>query len=131
MDVKLDIMEMLWNTPNNKTLKEVLEFSMQWAQLCREKGEQSGAFLSDDFSHEDFGRVVESEKKGEREVIHYAYKLKRVAKLITIMFLDVKNMANAITNLIPSLLEVAMGFDKLVSSIQPLMKERNQIFGDL
>jgi hypothetical protein len=39
MDARSDIVEMLWSMSNNKTLKELLEFSMQWAQLSREKGE--------------------------------------------------------------------------------------------
>lgn len=77
---------------------------------------QSGAFPSDGFSHEDFGRVLELEKEGACEVIHYAYKLKLVTKLIMIMFVDIKNMANAIANLTPSLLEVAMG---LISWFRP------------
>ena len=38
-------MGMLWDMPNNKTLKELLEYSTQWMQLYREKGAgQSGAF---------------------------------------------------------------------------------------
>ena len=34
--VGLDVMEMLQNMPNNATLKELLEFSLTVAQLCRE-----------------------------------------------------------------------------------------------
>jgi hypothetical protein len=37
--VGLDVMEMLWNMPNNETLKELLEFSMVSAQMYREQGE--------------------------------------------------------------------------------------------
>jgi hypothetical protein len=32
----LDVMEMLWNMPNSETLKELLEFSTVFAQMCRE-----------------------------------------------------------------------------------------------
>ena len=32
--VGLNIMEMLWNMSNNETLKELLEFSMVFAQMC-------------------------------------------------------------------------------------------------
>jgi hypothetical protein len=36
-------MEMLRNMPNSETLKELLEFSMMFAQMCRESGERRGA----------------------------------------------------------------------------------------
>lgn len=40
-------------------------------------------------------------------------------------------MANVVANMILSLVEAALGFDKLVSSILPLMVEKNQLYGDL
>jgi hypothetical protein len=112
-------------------LKELLKCSTQLAQLCKKKGEQSGAFPSVGIFHEDFGKVMELEKGGTREVIYYVYKLKRVAKVLASMSLCVMDMANTITNTTPSLLEAALGFDKLVSPILPLLAKRNQLFGDL
>ena len=41
------------------------------------------------------------------------------------------DMTNAFANMNPSLLESALGFNKLVSSIQPLMVNRNQLLDDL
>jgi hypothetical protein len=41
------------------------------------------------------------------------------------------DMAKALANMIPSLLKAALGFDKLVLSILPLMEERNQLVGEL
>jgi hypothetical protein len=70
MDVGPNIMEILWSMSNNETLKESLECSTQWVQLCIEKGEQSNAFSNDGFFYEDFGRIVELELGRIREVIH-------------------------------------------------------------
>jgi hypothetical protein len=39
--------------------------------------------------------------------------------------------AKTLANMTPSLLEVALGFDKLVLSILPLMEERNQLVAEL
>jgi hypothetical protein len=68
--VGLNVMEMLRSMSNNETLKESLECSTQWVQLCIEKGEQSNAFSNDGFFYEDFGRIVELELGRIREVIH-------------------------------------------------------------
>jgi hypothetical protein len=58
-------MEMLRNMPNNETLKELLEFSTVFAQMCRESGERRGASsLTEGLLPEDFLRVPESSKGG-------------------------------------------------------------------
>jgi hypothetical protein len=56
-----------------------------------------------------FLRVPESSKGGQREVIEYAYNLRSIAQLLA--------------TATPSLLEVALGFDKLVGFINPLLHE--------
>jgi hypothetical protein len=65
VDVGLNVMEMLWNMPNSETLKELLEFSMVFAQMCRESGERRGASpFTEGLLPEDFLRVPESSKGG-------------------------------------------------------------------
>jgi hypothetical protein len=126
-----DIMEMLHRIPTQETLKELLEYNTQWAQLCSKKGEQIGSFPSSGLFHEGFKRIRESHEGGARENIDYAYKLKRVAEVLAAMSPNVMDMANAVSNMTLSLVEAALGFDKLASSILPLMAERNQLYGDL
>jgi hypothetical protein len=110
MDVGLDVMEMLWNMPNSKTLKELLEFSMVFAQMCQEQGERRDVSpFAEGLLHKDFLRVPESSKGGQREVIEYAYNLRSIAQLLA--------------TATPCLLEAAMGFDKLVGFINPLLHE--------
>jgi hypothetical protein len=104
--VGLDVMEMLRNMPNDETLKESLEFSMVFAQMCRESGEQRGAFpFAEGLLPEDFLRVPESSKRGQREVIEYAYNLRSIAQLL------------ATTT--PCLLEAALGLISLWDSLIP------------
>jgi hypothetical protein len=111
-------MEMLQNMPNNKTLKELLEFSTVFARMCREQGEQRGAFpFAEDLLPEDFLRVPELSKGGQREVIEYAYNLKSIAQLLT--------------TATPGLLEAAMGFDKLVGFINPLLHKMVRMSSEL
>jgi hypothetical protein len=108
--VGLDVMEMLRNMPNNKTLKELLEFSTVFAQMCREQGERRGASpFAEDLLPKDFLRVPELSKGGQREVIEYTYNLRSIAQLLA--------------TATPGLLEAAMGFDKLVGFINPLLHE--------
>jgi hypothetical protein len=94
--------------------------------MCKEKGEQSSAFSSGGLFHEGFERVPESHEGGAREVIDYAYKLKRVVEVLAAMSLDVMDLANAVANMTPSLVETVLGFDKLVSSILPLMAKETK-----
>jgi hypothetical protein len=118
MGVGLDIMEMLRSMPNSETLKELLEMSTQFIQLCREQGERRGASpFAKGLLPEDFLRVPKSRKGGQREVIEYAYSLKSIAQFL------------ATTT--PSLLEVAMGFDKLVGFINRLLYKMTKLFGKL
>jgi hypothetical protein len=64
---------MLWGMPDNETLKELLECSTQWTQLCRE----SGAFPNNNIFIKILGgdwnrnleAHVESELGGTREII--------------------------------------------------------------
>ena len=120
MYVGPDIMEMLRSMPNNKMLKELLECSTQSVQLCREKGGQSSAFPNDEYFYEDFAIRVEMELGCAREFICYAYKLKHVAKGMASMSLSIMDMVNVFANMTPSLLKLALGCNKLVSSIQAL-----------
>ena len=106
--VGLNVIEMLWNMPNRKTLKELLEFSMMFVQMCQENGKRRGApHFTEGLLPEDFVRVSESSKGGQREVVEHAYNLRSIAQLL------------AITT--PGLLEVALGFDKLVGFINSLL----------
>jgi hypothetical protein len=108
--VGLDVMEMLRNMPNSETLKELLEFSMMFAQMCRESGEQRGASpFAKGLLFKDFLRVPESSKGGQREVIEHAYNLRSIVQLLA--------------TAIPGLLEAALGFDKLLGFINPLLYE--------
>jgi hypothetical protein len=101
-------MEMLQNMPNSKTLKELLEFSTVFVQMCRESGERRSASpFAKGSLPEDFLRVSESSKCGQREVIEYAYNLGSIAQFLAIAT--------------PSLLEATLGFDKLVGFINPLL----------
>jgi hypothetical protein len=78
--VELDVMEMLWNMPNSETFKELLEFSTTFAKMCRDSGEQRGAPpFAEGLLSEDFLRVPESSKGGQREVIEHAYNLRSIA----------------------------------------------------
>jgi hypothetical protein len=120
MCVGPNIMEMLRSMPNNNMLKELLESSTQSAQLCREKGGQSSAFPNDGYFYEDFATGVGMELGCAREFIHYAYKLKHVVEGMASMSLSIMDMANVFANMTPSLLELALGCDKLVLSIQAL-----------
>jgi hypothetical protein len=113
-----DVMEMLRNMPNNEMLKELLEFNMVFARMCREQGERRGASpFVEGLLPEDFLRVPESCKGGQREVIGYAYNLRSIAQLL------------ATTT--PGLLEAAMGFDKLVGFINPLLHEMVRMSSEL
>jgi hypothetical protein len=108
--VGLDVMEMLRNMPNSETLKELLEFSTTFAIMCRDSGERRGAPpFAEDLLPEDFLRVLESSKGGQREVTKYAYNLRNIAQLLA--------------TATPGLLEAAMGFDKFVGFINPLLHE--------
>jgi hypothetical protein len=70
--VGLDVMEMLRNMPNSEMLKELLEFSTVFAQMCREQGSQRSASpFAEGLLPKDFLRVPESRKGGQREVIEY------------------------------------------------------------
>jgi seryl-tRNA synthetase len=62
-------------------------------------------------------RVPESKKSGQREVIEYAYNLRSIAQFLA--------------TATPSLLEVALGFDKVVGFINPLLHEMVRVFGEL
>jgi hypothetical protein len=116
--VGLDIMEMLWNMPNNEMLKELLEFSTIFAQMCREQGEQRGASpFAEGLLPEDFLRVLESRKGEQREVIEYAYNLRSIPQFLT--------------TATQSLLEAALGFDKVVEFINPLLHEMVRVSGKL
>jgi hypothetical protein len=59
------------------------------------------------------------------------YNLKRTAKIMASISPNVMDMAKVLANMTPSLLETALGFNELVLSILPLMKERVQLVGDL
>ena len=108
MDVGLDIIEILQNMPNSETLKELLEFSTMFVQMCWEQGEQRGASpFTEGLLLKDFLKVSELSKGGQREVIYYSYNLKSIAQLLA--------------TATPGLLEVALGFDKLVGFINPLL----------
>ena len=101
-------MKMLQNMPNNKTLKELLEFSTKFAQLCQEQGEERGLPpFAKGLLPEDFLRVLEASKCQQREVIEYAFNLRNIAQLLATATLG--------------LLETAIGFDKLVGFINPLL----------
>jgi hypothetical protein len=62
-------------------------------------------------------RVPELRKGGKYEVIEYVHNLKTIAQVL------------ACTTL--SLLEAALGFDKLVRYIKPLLEEKVQLYGEL
>jgi hypothetical protein len=118
VDVGFDVMEMLRNMPNNKTLKELLEFSTVFAQICREQGEQRGASpFTEGLLPEDFLNIPESRKGGQHEVIEYTYNLRSIVQFLA--------------TATPSLLEVAMGFDKIVGFINPLLHEMVRVSGEL
>ena len=118
MGVGLDIMEMLWNMPNNKTLKELLEFSTMFTRMCQEQGKQRSVFpFTEDLLPKDFLRIPKSSKGGQREVIEYTYNLRSIAQLLTTATLDP--------------LEAAMGFDKLVGFINPLLHKMVKMSSDL
>jgi N-acetylglucosamine kinase-like BadF-type ATPase len=89
------------------------------------------AFPIDNFFHEDFEKVPESLKGCAREVIEYAYKVKHVVEVVASVSPFVMDMANAFATVIPRLLEAALRFDNLISSILSLMKNRTQIYGEL
>jgi hypothetical protein len=108
--VGLDIMEMLRNMPNSETLKELMEFSTVFAQMCRESGERRGVSpFAKGLLSKDFLRVPKSSKRRQREVIEYAYNLRSIAQLLATATLG--------------LLEAALGFDKLVGFINPLLHQ--------
>ena len=76
--------------------------------MCGEQDEQrSDSPFAEDLLSKDFLRISESSKGGQREVIEYAYNLKSIAQLLA--------------NATPSLLKGAMGYDKLVGFINPLL----------
>ena len=57
--------------PNNEMLKELLEFSMKFAQLCREQGKQRGLLpFTEGLLPEDFLRVPEASKGQQHEVMN-------------------------------------------------------------
>jgi hypothetical protein len=66
---------------------------------------------------EDFLRVLESRKGGQREVIEYAYNLRNTAQFLATAIL--------------SLLEVVLGFDEVVGFINPLLHEMVRVPGEL
>jgi hypothetical protein len=116
--VGLDVMEMLQNMPKNETLKELLEFSTVFAQMCREQGKQRGASpLAEGLLPEDFLRVPESRKGGQHEVIEYAYNLRTIAQFLA--------------TATPSLLEATLGFDKVVGFINPLLHKMVEVSSEL
>jgi hypothetical protein len=116
--VGLDIMEMLRNMPNSETLKELLEFSTTFAKMCRDNGERRSAPpFAEGLLPEDFLRVSESSKGRQREVIEHAYNLRSIAQLLA--------------TATPSLLEAALGFDKLVGFINPLLHEMTKTSSEL
>jgi hypothetical protein len=116
--VGLDVMEMLRNMPNSEKLKELLELNTMFAQICRESGEWRGASpFAEGLLSEDFLRVPESSKGGQREVIEHAYNLRNIAQLLA--------------TATPSLLEATLGFDKLVGFINPLLNKMVRMSSEL
>jgi hypothetical protein len=104
--------------PNSKTLKELLEFSTVFAQMCREHGEQRDASpFTEGLLPEDFLKVPESRKGGQCEVIEYAYNLRSIVQFLA--------------TATPSLLEAALGFDKVVGFINPLLYEMVRVSSEL
>ena len=92
--------------------------SMQFVQLCQEQGEQRGASpFAKGLLPKDFLRVPKSRKGGQHEVIEYVYSLKSIAQFLA--------------TATPSLLEVALGFDKLVGFINCLLYKMTKLFGEL
>jgi hypothetical protein len=116
--VGLEVMEMLRNMPNSETLKELLEFSTMFAQICRESCERRGAPpFAKGLLPEDFLRVPESSKGGQREVIEHAYNLRSITQLLA--------------TATPGLLEAALGFDKLVGFINSVLHEMVRMSSEL
>jgi hypothetical protein len=86
--------------------------------MCGEQGEQRGASpFAKGLLPEDFLRVPKSRKGEQREVIEYAYNLSSIAQ-----FLETAT---------PSLLEEALGFDKVVGFINPLLHEMVRVSSEL
>jgi hypothetical protein len=69
------------------------------------------------FGPEDFLRVSGSRKGEQREVIEYAYNLRSIAQFLATST--------------PILLEVALGFDKVVEFINPLLHKIIKVSGEL
>jgi hypothetical protein len=96
MGVGLNVMEMLRYMPNSKMLKELLEMSMLFAQVCREQGERRGASpFAEGLLPKDFLRVPELRKGRQCEVLEYVYNL--------------RNIAQFLATATPSLLEATLG----------------------
>ena len=109
---------MLLKMPNYQTLMELLECSTNVAQLCREQGEQRGLPpCVEGLMPADFLRVSDATRGRSFELMEYAFNL--------------KNIAQFIATAAPSLIEAAMGFDKVVGIINPMLRNLLQTSSEL
>ena len=118
-----DIMKMLKSMPNNESLKDLLDFSTKWTEVCSEKW------------HGGLDNTTESGVAGETServqeiynVLNIAHSLKDGASVLAAMAPDLLKMAHGFASLTPSMLHGALGFETLVSSIKPLLDDRLQL----
>ena len=118
-----DIMGMLKSMPNSESLKELLDFSIKWTEVCSD--EWRGG-LDNTTEGEVAGKTTE-EVQQIHNVLKIAKSLKDGASILGAMAPDLLNMAHAFGSITPGMIHGALGFETLVSSIKPLLEARVQL----
>jgi len=121
------IEEMLRTMPNNDKLKELLNFSVKWAELC---------LCTNDGGVAKANKVELTPKDSEAMqeimgVLRVARNLKNGAEILATMAPSLLEMAHAFATLTPSVLEAALNFETLTSCIGPMLEERVSLLTDV
>lgn len=106
--------------PNNYKFKELLNFSIKWAELC---------VYTNDGGIAKANKVELTPKDSEAMqeimgVLRVARNLKNGAEILAPIAPSLLEMAHAFATLTPSVLEAALNFETLTSCIGPMLEER-------
>jgi RING-H2 zinc finger domain len=120
MGIISSVEEMLRTMPNKDGLKELLDFSVKWAQWYADNNEGGVARPNE----EELTPGVDESIKKIQAVLKVAHNLKSGAEVFAAMTPDFLEMANVFAKVTPSVVEAALGFDDLATCIKPLLEER-------
>ena len=98
--------------PSNDRLKEMLKFSVQMAEFCKNLDRGDGESLVKYKLHDD------------KEIYSIACEMKHGAEVLADMAPHFVEMAHTFQMIMPRVLHAAIGFETMADQIHPLLKER-------